>query len=51
MDIDLDFATIKPSIGNLLMIFLMVCIVVPVGKWFFSEVIQVPGFTPLVQSL
>ena len=50
MDISLDMAELKPSMGNLLLIFLAVLITVPVAKWLFNTV-RVPGVTDLVNSL
>lgn len=47
---NLDMAELKPSVWNLLLVFLAVLITVPVAKWAFNEV-HVPGITPLVNML
>ena len=48
---ELDFAELKPSLWNLALILLAVMIVVPLAKWFFNDVIVLPGITNLVNMI
>ena len=51
MEFDLDMADLRPSLWNLLIILLAVIIMVPTAKYIFTEVMFIPGFSPLVQSI
>jgi len=47
---NLDMAELRPSVWNLILVFIAVLITVPVAKWVFNEV-NVPGVTPLVNMI
>jgi hypothetical protein len=46
----IDAADIKPSVLNLVTIYLAVLIMVPLGKWFFTKV-RIPGLSNLSDML
>lgn len=44
----LDFADVKPSFLNALIIVLMVILLVPLMKFLFIEKVRIPGFSGLL---